>query len=618
MAETAEAVTPPNRSYFPLAIIHEHPKNPRKTFNDQSLRELAQTFGGRPEGIRQDLLLRPHPTIEGEYEIVIGHRRSRAAKLAGLDVVPARVENLSDIEVREIQLVENGQREDVHPIEEAETIEAMRVELGLTYAQIAERLGKSENLIFRRLKLLGLTEKGREAYRAGLLTEASAFLLARVPKVLQDRACVAITTQRVGWDPKKREDLYGPVEQPKPASEVADFLARKFMLPLTPVSKLPFDPKDASLVEGVPSCGDCPKRTGNAKDLFGDVEGEDVCTDIPCYESKALATFRAEAKVAAEKGWTVIEEPEKAREFFPYDHGQLRGEVSGKFYDLRDQCHAFDKPITFGDLLKKAEKAKKDATPIRRTLVLSPWTGHGIEIVEKSLFDAFVADAGLIKKTAKGGVTAAKKEDRKKDPERERQQKEAAERKIRRGVVDRLMTQGIATILGGNELSEQNIDDLYRGAIEAMLVGNRNGATLGFIVARKPVDKAALETDGYSLNEKFLKTTLPKLKGDDLVLAVWSAIMLAKDPYSDYPNTVQYAVAAIDGLNLTDVEKGIRAEAEERTTKAKKATAEGTAKKSPKSEKKQARKAAVKKEVAKRPAKPAPAKKTPARKAKGK
>lgn len=599
-----------NRTFFPLDIIHEHPKNPRKTFNQKGLEELAQTFGSGPDGIRQDLLLRPHPTIAGEFEIVIGHRRSRAARLAGFEAVPARVENLTDVEVREIQLIENGQREDVHPLEEAETIEAMQNELGLTYVAIAAKLGKSESLIFRRLRLLVLNEKSREAYRAGLLTEATAFLLARVPKVLQDRACEAITTERAGWDSKKRVDLYEPVESPKTVRDVTAFLTKHFMLPLTPVSKLPFDPKDESLLEGVPSCGTCPKRTGSDRNLFGDIEGEDVCTDPACYSEKTLATFRVRAAAVAEKGWEIIEDAEKAKAIFPYGD-QLNSTAAEKYVDLRGQCHAFDKPITFGDLLRKAEKAKKGTEPLRRVLVLSPWGGHAVELALKKQFDAYVADSGLVKKTAKG-ITPAQKEDRKKDPERERQQKEAAERKIRRRVVDMLATQGLATLLTSGHVGV-DIDELYRGAVAAICVGNRLGAELGFIAAKKPVDRAALESGSWELDNHFQQTTLPKLKGDLLIAVLWYAILKAKDPYSDYPDTVKRGVGALDDLDLAEVEKGIRAESAAKTEKAKTATADGTAKKSPKAAKKADRKAAAKKETAKRP----PAKKA-APKKKGK
>ncbi len=100
---------------LPLAQLQESPTNPRRRFDEQSLAELAASFAA--QGVLQPLLVR---SVDDEkYEVVAGARRLRAAKLAALKEVPARIVALSDIEVLECQLIENGQREGVHPMEEA-------------------------------------------------------------------------------------------------------------------------------------------------------------------------------------------------------------------------------------------------------------------------------------------------------------------------------------------------------------------------------------------------------------------------------------------------------------------------------------------------------------------
>jgi ParB family chromosome partitioning protein len=110
---------------IPLECLHESPFNKRRNFGD--LDELADSF--RSVGVLQDVLARPHPEKEGEYELVFGHRRFRAAKLAELVAIPAKVKTLTDEQVCDAIIIENGQRENIHPLEEAETFEqSMRVQ----------------------------------------------------------------------------------------------------------------------------------------------------------------------------------------------------------------------------------------------------------------------------------------------------------------------------------------------------------------------------------------------------------------------------------------------------------------------------------------------------------
>ena len=126
---------------LPLAVLTESKTNPRRTFEDDSLKELAESI--RTQGILSPLLVRPN--TEQGFEIVFGARRYRAAQMAEAPTVPVRIKNLTDAEALEAQLIENLQRRDVHPMEEANGFRALLnlEEPKYSIEQIAARTGKS-------------------------------------------------------------------------------------------------------------------------------------------------------------------------------------------------------------------------------------------------------------------------------------------------------------------------------------------------------------------------------------------------------------------------------------------------------------------------------------------
>lgn len=135
---------------LPLASIRPNPRQPRKRFAEESLKELADSI--REKGLLQPLLVRP----QGDgYELVAGERRYRAALMAGLQEVPAVVKDLTDREALELALVENLQREDLSPVEEARGYQAL-LEMGLTQEEVARRVGKARSTVANALRLLQL------------------------------------------------------------------------------------------------------------------------------------------------------------------------------------------------------------------------------------------------------------------------------------------------------------------------------------------------------------------------------------------------------------------------------------------------------------------------------
>ncbi len=168
--------------------------NPRKSFDPQALQELTDSV--RKHGVLQPLLVRPWPSsreaeIEGpcDFELVSGERRLRAAVAAGLQSVPVLMRALTDAEAREIQVVENLQRSDLHPLEEAEGYrQLLTSSAGADVARIAERVGRSPKYVYDRLRLLDLIEPARELFRAGTITAGHAILLSRLRPADQERA----------------------------------------------------------------------------------------------------------------------------------------------------------------------------------------------------------------------------------------------------------------------------------------------------------------------------------------------------------------------------------------------------------------------------------------------
>mgnify|MGYP002512075179 CR=1 FL=1 len=145
--------------------IKPNPYQPRKVFDEEAIQELSDSI--KEHGILQPIIIRKKGTT---YEIVAGERRFRAAKLAGLDELPAIIRDLTDQETMELAILENLQREDLTPIEEAEAYNKLMENLKMTQEQLAFRLGKSRSHIANHIRLLGLPEKVRDMLVEGSLS----------------------------------------------------------------------------------------------------------------------------------------------------------------------------------------------------------------------------------------------------------------------------------------------------------------------------------------------------------------------------------------------------------------------------------------------------------------
>lgn len=155
-----------------LSLIHPNPYQPRRTFDQNALAELASSI--EKSGVFQPVILRQPDPIINRYELIAGERRFRASKIAKKKTIPAIVRNMSDNQMMEIAVLENLQREDLTPLEEAQAYQMLMDKLSLTQAQVAARLGKSRPYIANYLRLLGLPTVIKEFLNTGKLSMGQA------------------------------------------------------------------------------------------------------------------------------------------------------------------------------------------------------------------------------------------------------------------------------------------------------------------------------------------------------------------------------------------------------------------------------------------------------------
>jgi ParB/RepB/Spo0J family partition protein len=330
---------------IPLGQLRESPFNPRRTF--AGLDELAASIVAEGR-IHEPLLVRPVRAADSDgidaFEIVFGHRRFRAAAVAGLEAAPCMVRTMTDAEARSAQIAENLQRADVHPIEEAEGFQAMIDGDNLTADDLVAKFGKSRSYVYGRLKLLEACPAIRKACLADEIGSEVALLIARLrTPAFQEKALEYI-----------KKDWRAKLDDGGKASyrHIRDMLSEKFSLDLKDAI---FDTEDEMLVPAAGHCVRCWKRSGNApefddiaapndrKDKYGrfvdraPVHGADVCTDPDCFAEKKKAHLTREAAKLQEAGKTVIQGSKARQSIDAY------GNIKGGFIKLADVRDALKK-----------------------------------------------------------------------------------------------------------------------------------------------------------------------------------------------------------------------------------------------------------------------------------
>jgi len=194
-----------DESFAPSEIaidrIIPNPKQPRRTFVEADLEELAASI--RAKGVLQAILVRPDPSNAEMFEIIAGERRWRAARRAGLASIPAVVRTMDDREVLEIAIIENVQRADLNPVEEAEAYKALIDRFGRTQDSVATQVGKSREHVSNTLRLLNLPEDVREHVREGRISAGHARALLKTA----DPSAFALTVIAKGLSVRETEAL---------------------------------------------------------------------------------------------------------------------------------------------------------------------------------------------------------------------------------------------------------------------------------------------------------------------------------------------------------------------------------------------------------------------------
>lgn len=242
-----------------LSQITADPSQPRKTFNDESLKELAESI--KKHGVIQPITVQP---VEKGYMIVMGERRFRASNLAGKKTIPSIIREFSSDDVREVQIIENLQREDVDTIEEAEAISYLIEKY--SPEEISKRIGRSIPFVYQRVKLGQLIQPFKEFVRNKKLPLGLAVKVAAFSAEDQNIMAEHLGDNFMDWQVK---------------SLISD---TTFDL-----VSAPFNLDDETLLSKAGACAVCPFNSINNGDLFG--EGKAICTKGSCYQAKKSKSF---------------------------------------------------------------------------------------------------------------------------------------------------------------------------------------------------------------------------------------------------------------------------------------------------------------------------------------
>lgn len=462
----------------PFELLLPDAANPRGEIPAESLEELAASI--RTHGVLQPLIVRDDPSIaEGEngrpYRVVCGHRRLAAARLAGLETVPVQLMRLTEQEVRELQLVENLQRADIHPLEEAEGFLGLSRRFSMSAATIAEKVGKSEGYVLRRMKLAGLPAAARAAFREGKLSLSHVQEIARIPnqKVAAEATKTLLELAEEGEG--------GEITAASAALVIRD----EFMLQLKNAA---FPVGDATLRPNAGACTECPKRTGNQKLLFADVADDDLCTDPACFREKMRAHGDRELAAAKASGDTILGKGE-AKQIFR--SGYYRDETSPS--DLAHNAPYVEPDGTADDIWEYRKK--------RRTLLLrgrelppsvwavDPRTGLPRELWRKADWQKAVKAAGLVKSDGRASATTLTAQEK---ASRKRMAEKAA---LESAVAD-------ATIAAYVAAAERDLATVAQPILLGLAraaIGRAWHDTLKRVVARRGLDRDA---EGKRLKKK--------------------------------------------------------------------------------------------------------------------
>lgn len=420
------------------------PLNPRK--RPQGIAELAADVKAR--GVLVPLLVRPS---KGEaFEIAAGERRWLAAKEAGLAELPAMVRELSDVDIIELGVRENMQRNDLSAVEEADAFAELE-KRKRSIEQIASIAGRSPQYIRQRLRLRQLAPGIRELLVGEKIDVGAALVIVQFPDATQKKMLTSLSHAAKGqvWTGNEK----GQADAGRITKAEVQRIVRDVAHALADAS---FDPEDETLVAGAGRCSTCPRQTGRQGVLFEVMDAASVCLDDGCWSQKQRADWERKSEDAKKRGLTVLT-PEQSKKVVRH----------GRAYDAK--LVATDEEVWTGSKQVPVAKLVDDSTP--RTLALCPDTGRVVELVPKADVEKATAVAKKDAKRAKRSKSEA-----------DAAKKQAEKERHRKAVNDRLQRLVQATIVGAINSGRLPVIRALR-----LLIGN------GYKELRPVVERRGLE-----------------------------------------------------------------------------------------------------------------------------
>lgn len=264
-ANAAPDVEREDPKWVAIEDIDFSPFNYRKFYSEEDLENFAKEL--RIHGMISPMTVRTKD--DGRYELIVGERRLRAGRIAELKSVLVIIREMTDKQVIEYQLAENIQRENPHPMHEAQAIGQLQSQ-AMTVNQVAARLGKSRAFVFGRIKLLSLIPDFQELFVANRISLQTALEIAVLSPESQQEF---FNEQCNGWKQNKNFLL----------SNLSYYL-RHYRCDL---KRAPFDPADKELVRDAGACTNCPFNSALLKSLFPEMAKESICTNRECYRNKS-------------------------------------------------------------------------------------------------------------------------------------------------------------------------------------------------------------------------------------------------------------------------------------------------------------------------------------------
>ncbi|CAB4243565.1 Chromosome partitioning protein ParB [Methylacidimicrobium sp. AP8] len=330
---------------IPLDQIVASPHNPRKSFPEEGLAELAESI--KRHGLLHPILVTPRG--EQRYQIVAGERRWRACQRLGRATIECFVRHLDEKTAISIAVMENIQRSGLNPIEEAAGLQAM-IDVGkMTPREVASIIGKGRDYVARMLLLNRLPEAAKEAIRTGRMGRRAGWYIARIPLAsLRSLVTSEALSKRLS------------------TAEVGKLVLENYLLDLR---KAEFPLHAADLLPEVPSCLNCPSRTGNAKDLYSDISDPMICTDPDCFARKREADWMRRCQRAWAEGNAVVPDSEAVDEFLL---GTAQLSEESRYIDLEVKCPWDPSGRRWSALLAEELQCREPHSRLRLFLARSP------------------------------------------------------------------------------------------------------------------------------------------------------------------------------------------------------------------------------------------------------